>query len=82
MAGHFGKMVVWKDRKNEDDDARVGVDVGSIAFLWRCFLLKLFYVPSMRYHVRLLKYIVRIWNPKKHHFEVGARVLIEEVEDI
>ena len=36
----------------------------------------------MRSHVILLKYILRMWNLKQHHFEVGAHVLTMEVEDI
>ena len=75
-------MVVWKERQHEDDDVRARAYVGSIVALQGCGLLKLFHVPSMRSHVRLLEYILRMWNPKKQYFEVGAHVLTVEVEDI
>ena len=57
------KMVVWKERQHEDYDVRVGAYAGYIVSLRGCGLLKFFHVPSMRYHVRLLEYIIRMWNP-------------------
>ena len=33
-------------------------------------------------HVKLLEHILRMWNPKKQHFEVGAHIVTVEVEDI
>ena len=54
------KMVVWKERKHEDDDARAGEDVGYVFALRGCGLLKFFNVSSMRSHVRLLEYILRM----------------------
>ena len=56
------KMVVWKERQHEDDDVRAGADASSIATFWGCRLLKFFHVPRMRSHVRLLEYILRMWN--------------------
>ena len=47
-------MVVWKEKQHEYDDARIGEDAGSIAALRGCGLLKIFHVPSMKSHVRLL----------------------------
>ena len=32
--------------------------------------------------MRLLEYILRMWNPKQHYFEVGTHVLTVEVEEI
>ena len=69
-------MVVWKERQHEDDDAKSGADVGSIATLRGCVLLNFSNVPSMRSHVRLLEYILRMWNPEQQYFEVGAHILI------
>ena len=75
-------MVVWKERKHEDDDARAGVDVGSITALRGCGILKSFHVPSMRSHVRLLEYILRMWSPKQQYFRVGGHILTMEAEYI
>ena len=36
----------------------------------------------MKSHVRLLEYILRMWNHEQQYFEVGAHILIVEVEDI
>ena len=47
-----------------------------------CGLLKIFNVPSMRSHVRLMEYILRTWNPEQQHFKVGAHILTMEVEYI
>ena len=58
-------MVVWKERQHEDDDFRAGADVGSIDSLRGHGLLKFFHVLSMRSHVRLLEYILTMWNPQK-----------------
>ena len=33
-------------------------------------------------HEQLLEKILRMWNPEQQHFEVGAHILIVEVEDI
>ena len=75
-------MVTWKERQHNYDDARVVRDVASIASLWGCGLLKFFHAPSMISHVRLLEYILRMWNPKQQHFEVGPHILTVEVEAI
>ena len=75
-------MVVWKERQHKDDDTRAEVDGASIAALWACRFLKLFQAPSMVSHVKLLEYILRIWNPVQQNFEVGTHILTMEVEDI
>ena len=54
------KMVVWKERQHEDDYSRAGAYVGFIAYLRGYSLLKFFHVPSMRSHVILLEYILRM----------------------
>ena len=45
-------------------------------------ILKFFWTPSMESHERLLEHILRMWNPEQQYFEVGAHILIVEVEDI
>ena len=58
-------MVVWKERQHEDDDARAGADATSIDALRGYGLLNFFHVSSMKSHVRILEYILRMWNPEK-----------------
>ena len=75
-------MVVSKEIQHEDDDVRATEDVASIAYLRDCGLLNFFHVSSIKSHVRLLEYILRMWNPEKQYFEVGAHILTVEVEYI
>ena len=58
-------MVIWKEREHELNDIRGGNDAGTVAALRGLGLLKFFNVPSMRSYVRLLEYILRMWNPEK-----------------
>ena len=56
--------------------------MGCIDALRHFGLLKFFSTPSMVSHECLLEHILHMWNPKQQYFEVGAHVLIIEVEDI
>ena len=75
-------MVIWKEKKHEDDDSYAAKNVASIAALWSCGLLKFFNAPSMVSHVQLLEHILWILNPEKKNFQVGPHILTIEVEDI
>ena len=75
-------MVIWKERQHDEDDSFVERNVGCIAALRNCGLLKLFRTPSMVSHERLMEYILHMWNPKQQYFEAGAHVLNFEVKDI
>ena len=75
-------MVIWKERQHDNDDAFTKGNVGCIAALRGCGLLKFFHTPSMVSHERLLEHILHMWNPEKQYFEVGAHVLTIEVEEI
>ena len=75
-------MVIWKEWKHDDDDSCAERNVGCIAALRNCCLLKFFHTPSMVSHERLLEHILHMWNPEQQYFEVGAHVLTIEVEDI
>ena len=75
-------MVIWKERKHDDDDTRDAREVGSIAALRGYGLLKYFHAPSMVSHVQLLQHIPRMWNLEQQHFEVGPHILTIEVEYI
>jgi hypothetical protein len=54
----------------------------TISTLRDCRLLKYFRVPGMRAQVRLLEYLVRIWDPDQQVFIVGAHTLTIDIEDI
>ena len=75
-------MVVWQEREHELNDIRGENDACIVNSLHGYGLLKLFNVPSMRSQLRLLEYILRMWNPKQQYFEVGAHILTVEVEEI
>ena len=75
-------MVIWKELQHDDDDAHVERNVGCIAALRNCDLLKFFNTHRMVSHERLLEYILHMWNPEQQYFKVGAHVLTIEVEDI
>jgi hypothetical protein len=54
----------------------------TIAALRDCGLLKYFRIPGMRAQVRLLEYLVRMWDPNQQVFNVGAHTLSIDIEDI
>ena len=75
-------MVIWKERTHDNKDAAVERNAVCIAALQDYGLLNFFQTPSMVSHGRLLEHILRMWNPEQQYFEVGAHILIVEVEDI
>ena len=75
-------MVIWKERMHDNEDVVVERNAGCIAPLWDCGLLKFFQNPSMVSHEQLLEHILQMWNPEQQYLEVGAHILIVEVEDI
>ena len=76
------KMVIWKERQHDEDNALAERNAGCIVALRGCGLLKLFFTPSMISHELLLERILCMWNPEQQYFEMGAHVLTIEVEDI
>ena len=58
------KMVIGKERQHDLDDVVVARDIGCVASLWGCVLLKFFRTPSMISHPHLLKNILQMWNPE------------------
>ena len=75
-------MVIWKERMHHNEDAAVERNVGCIATLRDYGLLNFFQTPSMVSREQILEHILEIWNPEQQYFEVGAHILIVEVEDI
>jgi hypothetical protein len=54
----------------------------TIAALRDYGLLKYFCIPGMRAQVRLLEYLVWMWDPDQQVFIVGAHTLTIDIEDI
>jgi hypothetical protein len=75
-------MLEWGEREHEEDDAIVGNDLGTVAALWDCGLLKFFRIPGMRAQLRLLEYLVHMWDVDQQLFHVGVHTLTLDIEDI
>jgi hypothetical protein len=50
--------------------------------LQQCGLLKLFKIQGMRAQLRLLEYLVHMWDVNEQAFYVGAHFLTIDIEDI
>ena len=44
--------------------------------------LSIFRIPGMKAHVRLLEYIIDMWDLDQEHFMVGVQILPIEIKDI
>jgi hypothetical protein len=75
-------VLEWRERENEEDNSIVGNHPPTIASLRNCGLLKYFRIPGMRAQVRLLEYLVRMWDPDQQVFRVGVHTLSLDIEDI
>jgi hypothetical protein len=75
-------MLEWREREHEEDDAIAGNDPGTVAALRDCGLLKFFRIPGMRAQLRLLEYLVHMWDVDQQLFHVGVHTLTLDIEDI
>jgi hypothetical protein len=75
-------VLEWREREHEEDNANAENHPPTIAALRDCGLLKYFRIPGMRAQVRLLEYLVRMWDPDQQVFNVGAHTLSIDIEDI
>ena len=75
-------MVIWKEKRHDNEHAATERNAVYIATLWDYGLLNFFWILSMVSHERLLEHILQMWNPKQQYFKVGAHILTVEVEDI
>jgi hypothetical protein len=66
----IAKMLEWREREHEDDDAMALNDLGTINALRQCGLLKLFKIQGMRAQLRLLEYLVHMWDVDQQVFHV------------
>jgi hypothetical protein len=75
-------VLEWREREHEEHNANAENHPPTIAALRDCGLLKYFRIPGMRAQVRLLVYLVRMWDPDQQVFNVGAHTLAIDIEDI
>jgi hypothetical protein len=78
----IAKMLEWREREHEDDDFMDLNDPGTINALRQCGLLKFFKIQGMRAQLRLLEYLVHMWDVNQQVFHVGVHVLSLDIEDI
>jgi len=78
----IAKMLEWREREHEDDEFMALNDPGTINALRQCGLLKKFKIQGMRAQLRLLEYLVHMWDIDQKVFHVGVCVLSLDIEDI
>jgi hypothetical protein len=57
-------------------------DPGTVMALRQCGLLKFFRIQGMRAQLRLLEYLVHMWDVNEQEFRVGVHTLTIDIEDI
>jgi hypothetical protein len=75
-------VLEWREREHEEDNANAENHPPTIAALRDYGLLKYFRISGMRAQVRLLEFLVRMWDPDQQVFNVGAHTLSIDIEDI
>ena len=55
-------MVIWKQHEHEIDDVQAANDPVTVRSLRECGMLKYFRVPEIKEYVRLLEYIIHMWD--------------------
>jgi hypothetical protein len=75
-------VLEWRKREHQEDNAMVENHPPTIAALRDCGLLKYFRILGMRAQVKLLEYLVHMWDPDQQVFHVGVHTLSLDIEDI
>jgi hypothetical protein len=75
-------VLEWREREHEEDNEMAENHPPTIAALRDVGLLKYFCIPGMRAQVRLLEYLVRMWDPDQRVFRVVVHTLSLDIEDI
>jgi hypothetical protein len=75
-------VLEWREREHEEDNSISGIHAPTIYALRNYGLLKYFRIPGMRAQVRLLEYLVHMWDPDQQVFHVGIHTLSLDIEDI
>ena len=55
-------MLEWREREHEEDDSIAKNDPCTVAALQECGVLKIFRISGMRAQLRLLEYLVHMWD--------------------
>jgi hypothetical protein len=55
-------MLEWREWEDEDVDFEALNDLGTVNSLRQCRLLKKFKIQGMRAQLRLLEYLVHMWD--------------------
>ena len=75
-------VLEWREREHEEDNANAEKHPPTLAALRDYGLLKYFSILGMRAQVRLLEYLVRMWDLDQQVFIMGAHTLTIDIEDI
>jgi hypothetical protein len=75
-------VLEWREQEHEEDNANAENHPPTIASLRYCGLLKYFCISGMRAQVRLLEFLICMWDPDQQVFNVGAHTLSIEIDDI
>jgi hypothetical protein len=75
-------VLEWHEREHEENNAMAENHPPTIASLRDCGLLKYFCILGMRAQVRLLEYLVCMWDLDQQVFRVGVHTLSLDIEDI
>jgi hypothetical protein len=75
-------VLEWREQEHEEDNVNAKNHPPTIDALRDCGLLKYFRIPGMKAQVRLLEFLVRMWDPDQQVFNVGAHTLSIDIEDI
>jgi hypothetical protein len=75
-------MLDWREREHEEEDAIAGNDLCTFTALRDCGLLKFFRILGMRAQLRLLEYVVHMWDVDQQLFHMGVHTLTLDIEDI
>jgi hypothetical protein len=75
-------MLEWREREHEDDDFMALNDPGTVNALRQCGLLKKIKIQGMRAQLRLLEYLVHMWDVDQQVFHVGVHVISLDIKDI
>jgi hypothetical protein len=75
-------MLEWREREHEEEDYFARNDPGTVMALRQCGLLKFFKIQGMRAQLRLLEYLVHMWDVNEKEFHVGAHTITIDIKDI
>jgi hypothetical protein len=76
------KMLKWREWENEEEDYFAKNDPGTVMALRQCGLLMFFKIQGMRAQLRLLEYMVHMWDVNEQAFHVGVHTLTLDIDDI